>query len=109
MAEMWGTALSKDVRVAKMEAIFAYLTFISTSSGESTSILICGTSPPPLMFPRLGGAPSSRGARVTRAQPGHGPLISMGGHVTYTGSTRALPGTFTKTIVNQRLDLHHGS
>lgn len=47
--ERWDTTFSKDTKVAKTEAIFACLTFISTSSGDSTSVLIWGTSPPPLI------------------------------------------------------------
>lgn len=38
--ETQGTALSKVRRVAKMEAVFAGLTFVSTSSGDSASALI---------------------------------------------------------------------
>lgn len=38
--ETQGTALSKGRRVAKMEAVFAGPTFVSTSSGDSTSALV---------------------------------------------------------------------
>lgn len=38
--EMWGTALSKGMKLTMMEAIFACLIPISTSLSDSTSILI---------------------------------------------------------------------
>lgn len=56
--ETRGTALSKDMRVAKMEAIFACLAFVTASPSDSTSIVIGETSPSLLTFIWLGGVPS---------------------------------------------------
>ena len=63
-----------------MEAIFACLKFISTSSGDSTSVLIWGTSLPPFTLLWLGGVPSFQrwicGPSTARA---HHPDLNGGG------------------------------